>query len=216
MKIKVTIPENLSEVTLGQYQRYFKIQSENEDENLLAMKMVEIFCNVSSQDVKNMNISDVFSITNMLADMFEQKPDLVKQFKMDGKVYGFIPNLEEMSFGEYIDLDMFLGDWDNIHKAMAVLYRPIVHSYGNKYNIEDYKVDDTDSMKQMPMDAALSSMLFFYRLGIELSQTMMSYLAEKEESNLVQYLNSLPNGVGINQYTHSLKAILEDLKISLN
>jgi len=216
MKIQVTIPESLSEVTLGQYQRYFKIQSENEDENLLAMKMVEIFCNVSSQEVKNMNISDVFTITQMLSDMFEQKPDLVRQFKMNNKVYGFIPVLEDMSFGEYIDLDMFLGDWDNIHKAMAVLYRPVVNSYGNKYNIEEYKVGDTDVMKDMPMDAALSSMLFFYRLGIELSQTMMSYLADKEESNLVQYLSSLQSGVGINQFTNSLKGILEDLKISLN
>jgi hypothetical protein len=27
--------------------------------------------------------------------------------------------------GEYIDLDAFLGDWDNMHRAMAVLYRPI-------------------------------------------------------------------------------------------
>jgi hypothetical protein len=28
-----------------------------------------------------------------------------------------------MSFGEYIDLDTYIGDWDNIEKAMAVLYR---------------------------------------------------------------------------------------------
>ena len=164
----------------------------------------------------NMNISDVFSITEMLGDMFEQKPDLVRKFSMNGTVYGFIPNLEEMSFGEYIDLDMFLGDWENIHKAMAVLYRPVVNSYGEKYNIEDYKAEGQDIMKEMPMDAALSSMLFFYRLGIELSQTMMNYLGEKEESNLVQYLSSLRSGVGINQFTVSLKEILEDLKISLS
>lgn len=216
MKIKVTIPESLSEVTLGQYQRYFKIQNDNQDENLLATKMVEIFCKVSHQDVMNMNISDVFSITHLLGDMFEQKPDLVRQFKMNGQVYGFIPNLEEMSFGEYVDLDMFLGDWDNIHKAMAVLYRPVVNSYGDKYNIEEYTAEGHDLMKDMPMDAALSSMLFFYRLGIELSQTMMNYLEEKEESNLVQYLSSLRSGVGINQFTVSLKGILEDLKISLS
>ena len=41
---------------------------------------------------------------------------------MRGVEYGFIPNLDDMSFGEYVDLDTYIGDWQNIHRAMAVLY----------------------------------------------------------------------------------------------
>lgn len=216
MKVKVTIPDTLSEITLGQYQRYFAIQDKNEDQNLLATKMVEIFCNVSNQTVKNMNIADVFSITEIIGNMFEEKPTLVKHFNMNGVKYGFIPNLEDMTFGEYIDLDTYLGDWENIHIAMSVLYRPVVHKFKNNYNIEEYKAENQEQMKQMPMDAALSSMLFFYHLGIDLSKTILTYLEEKQHSNLVQYLSSHPSGVGINQYTNSLKEILDDLNISLN
>ena len=51
---------------------------------------------------------------------------------------------------------------------------------------------------------------------MDLSKAMISYLEEQEESRIVQYLNSEESGVGINQYTHSLKAILDDLRISLN
>ena len=43
MKVEVYIPDTLSEITLGQYQKYLKIQDDNEDENFLAMKMIEIF-----------------------------------------------------------------------------------------------------------------------------------------------------------------------------
>ena len=40
----------------------------------------------------------------ILAEMFEQKPNLVQKFKMNGIEYGFIPNLDNMSLGEYVDL----------------------------------------------------------------------------------------------------------------
>jgi len=149
-------------------------------------------------------------------DMFNEKPQLVTKFKMKGVEYGFIPKLDDISLGEYIDLDAFLGDWENMHRAMAVLYRPIDTKYGDKYSIKDYVAGDGEMMKDMPLDAVISSIIFFYHLGIDLSQAMMNYLEEQEETSLVQYLNSEQSGVGINQFTHSLKEILDDLKISLN
>jgi hypothetical protein len=120
-----------------------------------------------------------------------------------------------MSFGEYIDLDTYIGDMSNIHRAMGVLYRPIKQKYQDKYIIEDYKGEESDMMKDMPMDAVLSSILFFYHLGMDLSQAMMSYL-EEEEMNLVQQQLLEESGGGINQFSASLKGILEDLRISLN
>jgi len=120
-----------------------------------------------------------------------------------------------MSFGEYIDLDTYIGDMENIHRAMNVLYRPIKQKYDDKYLIEDYTGDDPEKMKSMPMDAVLSSILFFYHLGMDLSQAMMSYL-EEEEMDLVQQQILGENGDGINHFSASLREILGDLKISLN
>ena len=216
MKVEITIPDSLSEVTLDQYQRYLKIQDNNQDEKFLASKMIEIFCGVKLSDTLKMKYADVDGICNILVDMFNEKPQLVTKFKMKGVEYGFIPKLDDISLGEYIDLDAFLGDWENMHRAMAVLYRPIENKYGDKYSIKDYEAGDGEVMKDMPLEAAISSIIFFYHLGIDLSQAMMNYLEEQEETSLVQYLNSEQSGVGINQFTHSLKAILDDLKVSLN
>ena len=216
MKVEITIPDSLSEVTLDQYQRYLKIQDNNQDEKFLASKMIEIFCGVKLSDTLKMKYADVDGICNILVDMFNEKPQLVTKFKMKGVEYGFIPKLDDISLGEYIDLDAFLGDWENMHRAMAVLYRPIESKYGDKYSIVDYEAGDGEVMKDMPLDAVISSIIFFYHLGIDLSQAMMNYLEEQEETSLVQYLNSEQSGVGINQFTHSLKEILDDLKISLN
>ena len=215
MKVDINIPDSLAEVTLEQYQKYLKIQNENKDEKFLAVKMIEIFCGLRGDHVLMMRATDIQSIVNILTDMLNDTPKLVTQFKMKGKQYGFIPKLEDMSFGEYIDLDTFMGDWDNMHRAMNVLYRPVTDQYGDKYAIEEYQVDSVEQMKGMPMNAVLGSILFFYNLGMDLSRTMLNSL-ESKETSLAQYLISEGNGVGINHFSHSLKGILDDLKISLN
>ena len=216
MKVEVYIPDTLSEITLGQYQKYLKIQSENKDENFLAIKMIEIFCGLRGDTIMAMKANSIKDVTMILTDMFNEKPQLVKEFKLNGRTYGFIPKLEDMSFGEYIDLDTYIGDMENIHRAMNVLYRPIKQKYQDKYLIEDYTGVDPEVMKSMPMDAVLSSILFFYNLGMDLSKAMLNSLEEDKEMNLAQYLTSEESGDGINHFSVSLKEILEDLKISLN
>ena len=215
MKVDINIPDSLAEVTLEQYQKYLKIQDENKDEKFLAVKMIEIFCGLRGDHVLMMRATDIQSIVNILTDMLNDTPKLVTQFKMKGKQYGFIPKLEDMTFGEYIDLDTFMGDWDNMHRAMNVLYRPVTDQYGDKYAIEEYQVDSVEQMKGMPMNAVLGSILFFYNLGMDLSRTRLNSL-ESKETSLAQYLISEEHGVGINHFSHSLKGILDDLKISLN
>ena len=215
MRVEVYIPDTLSEITLGQYQKYLKIQSENQDENFLAIKMIEIFCGLRGDTIMAMKAHSIKDITLILTEMFNEKPALVKNFKMNGKTYGFIPKLDDMTFGEYIDLDTYIGDTANLHRAMAVLYRPVKQTYKEKYLIEDYKGGESDIMKDMPMDAVLSSILFFYHLGMELSQTMMNCL-QGEDMDLLQQQLLEENGDGISHFSASLKEILHDLKISLN
>ena len=211
MKVDVKIPDTLSEITLGQYQKYIKIQEQNEDENFIALKMLEIFCGLKGQTVLNMKTKSIKEITDILVKMFSEKPPLVREFKMNGVNYGFIPNLEDMTFGEYIDLDTFVGKTEDLHKAMGVLYRPITHKRKELYWIQKYKGDDTNLMKDMPMDAVFSSMLFFYHLGTDLSRVMLNYLEQDNEENIAQQLISLENGDGINRFKDSLREILQEL-----
>jgi hypothetical protein len=216
MKVEVTVPSELKEITLGQYQKFVKLYEGEVTEEFMALKMLELFCGVKLKDAYQMRYKDIDGIVEVISSMLNQKPQLIQRFKMNGVEYGFIPNLDDMSFGEYIDLDTYLPNWQEMHRAMAVLYRPIKEKHGNKYNIVDYEVVNSEVYKDMPMDAVISSILFFYRLGTDLSKAMMNYLEESKESRLVQYLTSDKNGDGINQYTHLLKEILDDLNISLN
>ena len=216
MKASITIPNHLSEITLKQYQDFVKIKSE--DEYLLQCKMIEIFCNVPYKDVLTIKLSDAEEITNTLNGMFSDKPKLVQSFKMNGKNYGFHPDLQDMTLGEYIDVDTFIGDWENIHTAMNVLYRPIKQRSGGKYLIEDYNTDTKEQMLNMPLEAVISSVFFLFHLGMDLSLLFTNrYLEEGEAEKQPQSQQGLDkSGDGLVQYTNSLKEILQDLKISLN
>ena len=216
MPIKINIPSSLNEITLRQYKQFLDIQKENKEDRFLNAKMIQVFCKVNLEQVMRLKLSDSESIVKIISDMFEEKPALVKKFKIGKTEYGFHPELDAMTLGEYIDLDTFISDWDNIEKAMNVLYRPVLVSVKERYSIEDYNIDTASDMLDMPMDAVMSAVFFLWNLGIELSTAMTNSLDNQETELLTQYLNSQKNGVGINQFLDSLKGTLDDLKISLN
>lgn len=214
MKYELNVPTSLNEITLGQYQQYLKLP-ENLTDNQVALKMVGIFCQVPDKVVRNIKAADIQTIVETLTKMFNETPALTREFKLDGKRFGFIPNLDNMSFGEYIDIDTYLGDWDNIEKAMAVLYRPVQGKYDKLYNIEPYEAKDALHYKHMPLGVVLGSIVFFYNLGSELCQVMMDY-SLKEGMTYQQKQTLEQGGGGINHYGDWLMEILNDLKISLN
>ena len=217
MKFELTIPSDLSEISLKQYKKFLKIQESNEDSYFLQCKMIEIFCNLDAKSVRLLKLADADKVVQILNKMFEAKPQLIRTFKLGNIEYGIIPSLDEISLGEYVDLDTYMGDWQNMQIAMNVLYRPIKEKIGNKYLIKEYDVESKDILQEIPMDVVFGSIFFLYNLGIDLSKAMMDYLEGSQMDSLMEQQIFLENMDGIKASSlHSLKTILEDLKISLN
>ena len=216
MNINIEIPTKLSDITLGQYKRFLNIQKQTEESHFLNAKAIEIFCDVELKNVMRLKMADFDKITNRINSLFEQKPKLVQRFKIDSVEYGFHPQLDELTLGEYIDVDTYIADWENMEKTMNVLYRPIENKLKDRYSIKEYNVDTSDNLLDMPMDAVLSSIFFLWNLGIDLSKTILNYSELGVETNLIHQQILAENGDGISQYTHSLMGILQDLKISPN
>ena len=214
MEVKLNIPTTLNEITLGQYQEFDSLDLKNDAD--VQLKMIEIFCKVPSVVVRNMKATDIVEICNIINAMFETKHQLINTFKLEGQEYGFIPSLEDMTFGEYVDLDTFIGEPENLHRAMNVLYRPIDLKQGNRYTLKEYAPDNSEDAKNYPLDAVLGAMVFFYSLGKDLSLVMMNSLDTQNEETLAQHLASIPDGDGTTASLQSLTEILQSLNISLN
>ena len=214
MKVQINVPDSLKDITLEQYQKFEKLNTEeNKDSSFLLQKMIEIFCNLNLKDVANIKYKSVQEITKHLNKVFDVKTDLTPTFKLGGIEFGFIPVLDDMTLGEYIDLDTYLGDWENMHKAMNVLYRPITLNNKNRYNIEDYKEsDNTELFKDMPLDIAMGSLVFFWNLNNELLQITLKYLNQETRKMTLEQRQVLEkNGDGYPLSMDSLKKILPDL-----
>ena len=219
MKIEINVPDSLKEITLGQYQKFEKLNTEeNKDTTFLLQKMVQIFCNLDLKDVATIKYKSVQEISLHLNKVFDTKHSLIPTFELGGVKMGFIPVLDDMTLGEYIDLDDNLGDWQTMHKAMSVLYRPVTFSKGHKYQIEDYEgIVNDEAMKQAPLDVVFSAMVFFYRLSNELTQTILSFLQKETNKMTTQQKQTLGlSGDGINQSMGLLKKMLPSLTQSLN
>jgi hypothetical protein len=224
IELELKVPQKLQAIKLRQYQEYLKIQKENEDAedaaNFLNSKCIQIFCGLTLKESYNLPVKMFDGVLQQIGKCFEEPTPLIKEFSMTGSngvevSFGMIPSLDEMTFGEYVDLENFMSDWDNMHKAMSVLYRPITFNKNGKYLIEDY--DGTDKywevMKDAPVNVALGAMVFFYRLGKKLSKYTMDYLLlqQNQKGASMQEKDLERNGDGINQFMLSLEKTYQEL-----
>jgi len=221
-KFTLEVPKELSAITLQQYQKYLKVMEGNEDAEdteFINLKVLEIFCGVTMKEAYKLPLAEFSFIINHIVEIFKEDTPLQRDFtltdpKGDSVTFGFIPKLDDISLGEFIDLDNYIGDWQEIHKAMAVLYRPITFRKGDLYLIEDYEGSDkyAEVMKDAPVNVALGAVVFFYRLGNVLSSYLLDSLTQKlkKDPELIKDLEQ--NGDGINQYTQSLEEMSQNLK----
>jgi hypothetical protein len=213
MEVQINVPSTLNEIPLKHYQDFLNVQKNSSDEEFVAQKMVEIFCGIRLIEVAKIKLTSLNELIAHFTTLFSQVPKFTPTFKIGDIEFGFIPELEEISFGEYVDLDSHLQSWDNFHKAMSVLYRPIKTRKGEKYDIKDYdpSVDMQELMKFAPLDICIAASLFFWTLESDLLQATLNYL-EKEiakEKNLsltlAKQLNLPKDGDGIKAFMQSLK-----------
>jgi len=208
MKLEIYVPDSLREITLEQYQRFQKL--ELDDSAFGLQKMIEIFCRLDLKDVAKIKYKSVQEITLHINKIFDAKHSLIPTFRLNDVDYGFIPELDEMSLGEYIDLEENLKDWQTMHKAMSVLYRPIKYKKGHKYQIEQYK-GMNDNLKYVSLDVVFGAQVFFYSLANELLTTTLNYIHKQSKTDIQLRQHLEKSGVGINQSMDLLKEILPSL-----
>ena len=215
VNLQVAIPKSLDAISLEQYQKYIevvsKIDLDNPETNdFVNLKALEIFCGLELKDSYKLPLKSFEAVLQKVYSCLEEDTPLMKRFWFKGSngeevEFGMIPDLQNISFGEYIDLENYISDWKNMHKAMAVLFRPITAHAKDMYDIEEYEGSKKYAhyMKHMPVSVALGAVVFFYRLGMKLSKHTTNYsLLEMTKDQLSKLESNLleRNGVGINQF----------------
>ena len=218
MKLDITLPTTLSDIPLHRYQQFIEMKESSNDQEFIAQKMIQIFCGIDLSEVGKIKMKDLNELITHFTKVFSEKPKLVRHFKIKNIEFGFIPKLDEITFGEYVDLENHLQNWETYHKAMAVMYRPIKEKRKDKYSIVDYEPNEDmqELMRFAPLDVAISASLFFWTLGSELLSLTLSYL-QKELKTMTNFSNTAKeqildvSGDGIQASMRSLQEMLPSL-----
>ena len=181
-EVKLTIPDNWKDITIGTYQKYVKIQEGKGTDKTKVVKSLALLCNTSPFIVKKMAYTDLLEIMEIIKKMIDTEPtkdDFKKLFTFKGEEYGFCPNLSKLSTGEYIDLEAYCKEpIENLHIIMSILYRRVTNKVNERYAVESYDPEEfkEELFKDCPMNIALSSLGFFLTLGERLAKISHRFL----------------------------------------
>jgi hypothetical protein len=150
-----------------------------------AEKTIAELSNIPKDLIKQLELSDVVAIMSRIAEMQqEQNSNLKTIIEVDGKRYGFHPDLNSITLGEWSDIETFIKQdiEKNLPEVMAILYRPIVEEKNKVYTIQAYDGNiaiRAEEMRKMSAEQVQSALVFFWSLGKELLKTLPLYLMEQ-------------------------------------
>jgi len=203
--MKIVIPENISEITLAQYQEFEKLtQRVDLDEFDMKQRKVKIFTGWQFNNISAMSLKDLDEVLNLIDKALNADAKFSNRFKMGNNEFGFIPNFDDIKAKEYFDLSEYNGKIEDLHKLMAVLFRPIVGSdlMGN-YKIMEYQGTDewSEVMKQTPLHIVNGALGFFLDLSNQLANHIQKSLVQVQAKAGLRR-RTLRSGAGTQLYTN--------------
>ena len=180
----VHIPESIADVTLNQYLEINKLIERNLEEEAFIERLIMLLSGISKRDVKKIDTKDYAMIGDAINVALNTDSEFVNRFTMKGVEYGMIPNFDDISQGEYIDLTTSADDNSNLAIIMSVLFRPITKSDSfDNYEIEPYDASRQriEAMGDAPMSVVNGAMVFFWNLAKELKSYTEKYIKAQEE-----------------------------------
>jgi len=209
----ILVPTSLKDVKLHQMLAYQGLKDDMDDTQR-QLEAVSIFCELTMTEIMAMPFDVLTKAVDSITLMLTQSPTFTPRIKIDGVEYGFIPNLDDMSVGEFIDIETYSKETHDLWRVMSILYRPITISGQNKrYEIEPYNANLVSSFKDLDCNTAFGAMVFFWSLGIDLLNSIQKYL---EGPMGQQMKTALPkNGDGLEWSIDSLQEISYAWKMSI-
>ena len=227
MKLEITVPETWEEIRLSQYTQYMKALKPYEGiesfEKIKIEKAMSHFCNINQETIAKLPMETYNGIGTHMFDLFEQGQEipLVKNFTVGDTKYGFMPSMDAMTYGEYLDLSTYSKDmWDNIALIMSILYRPITKEDKKGYEIQAYNGTEENVVDlfshALTMDIVWGAIGFFTLLQRDLSIGIMTYSVkslEKLKTNTQVQETLIANGVDISVLQYSQEMISQSLTL---
>lgn len=171
--MKITIPDNWSEVTLRQFIELNQIESENEI--MRGVEIISILSDIDPEEIKKIEAEDLKKILDNLK-WINELPSSQEKFTITVKEedYHLIP-LQKLTLGQWIDLESWVKNHtDNLGNIMALLYRKT----DEKYNSSLMSSKAEMFLDELKVDDIYGTMLFFCLIVQEFIKNTPNFLLE--------------------------------------
>ena len=182
--------DSWEDVTLEKWLKLIDFEKGSKTEE--ASLTIEALSNIPKDLVKELALADVAQIMGLIGKLQEEQDSSLKRLIIVNDIeYGFHPNLDDITLGEYADIETYIkaGVEKHLPDLMAILYRPIKEKKNEIYIIEAYDGDirmRAEEMKQMSAEQVQSALVFFYDFAKVLSETLQLYLMERQKGMIKQ------------------------------
>lgn len=192
MKINYTIPTNKKDITLSTFLDIQVLIKDGIDDDIIVSRVIGI----EHHYLKYFPKAEYDNIKTTVLKTLKEVTPLIQTFKVNGIEYGFIPNLENITVGEFADLETLFSDpVANAYQLMNVMYRPIIDKREDTYLIEPYNSgNDLDVFKNIPCTVYDNAVGFFLTLKEQLQNATLRYTEAEQVQRKEQTLQR--NGVG--------------------
>ena len=154
-----------SDVTLSTWLQLIDFETGTKTEE--ATETIAALTDIPKKLIKELALSDVAVIMSKVGEVEQQQDTKLKRIITINEVeYGFHPDLDSITLGEYADIEQFIknGIDKQLPELMSVLYRPVKLKKNDIYIIEPYDGDirlRAEEMKQMSAEQVQSALVFF-------------------------------------------------------
>ena len=193
--------DSWSDVTLEKWIKLININTESKTEE--AEEIIAALSGIPNELIKKLSLRDVAIILGKISDLQSQQDTALKKvIEIGGVEYGMHPNLDDITLGEYADIESFIkaGLEKNMPEIIAVLFRPVTERKGEAYTIEAYDGNITiraEEMKKMSSEQVENALRFFFVLGKELLKILPSFLLEQTQEMTKQLQTEISQNDGV-------------------
>jgi|TARA_R100000081_G_C4820055_1_gene178932 hypothetical protein len=183
---EISIPTEWEDVSIEKFVKYSQAVNHLEDDKEIVVKTISTLCSIAEEVVEVMKMKDLQKIQTTLQKLISKpiNKEIINKINIEGTVYGFHPKLDEMTMGEFVDVETYAKEND-FAGMMSVLYRPIIQTQGNRYNIEPYDTDvhysNSQKFKKLSINVGNAIAVFFWDLGKTQLQHFQQYSKKVEK-----------------------------------
>jgi hypothetical protein len=170
---KITVPQSYDQITLGDYVAYKMAKNDFERLTVVTKKPKKFIDNLQAD-----SIDEILAMYELATVTGQPKHE--SHFLVDAKRFGFIPDMDALTFREHVDLDAYATQiwkdgevhYEHLVSLCSILFRPVTGMFGKYYDISVYDADkvkrDRPYIENITMDRVNGALVFFSTIAKEL------------------------------------------------